>query len=178
MSIEKSYTSNSLRPTKTQPGPQGKTSSALSALKRAPRTIETSRFGSLEVDESKIIVFPHGLIGFTENRRFILLDHSPGSPFHWLQSVDAGDLAFPLADPDSFVDGYVVTPPMDLETVLGPFSPEDLWLGVIATFPHGSAGVTLNLKAPLILNTRTRLGVQTVLEDPNVPIRFPISREK
>jgi len=112
------------------------------------------------------------LIGFTEHRRFTLLDHAPGSPFHWLQSVDTGDLAFPLADPDHFVEGYVVNPPLDLETVLGPFSTEDLWLGVIATFLHDSASVTLNLKAPLILNTRTRLGVQTVLEDPNVPIRF------
>ncbi|MEI9479546.1 MAG: flagellar assembly protein FliW, partial [Deltaproteobacteria bacterium] len=47
--------------------------------------IETSRFGSLDFLEDKIIHVPSGLFGFPESKRYTLLDHKKGSPFVWLQ---------------------------------------------------------------------------------------------
>ena len=140
--------------------------------------IDTSRFGRIEIQEDKIIVFQEGLVGFADQTRFILLQHAPESPFHWLQSVEHGNLAFPLADPDHFVEGYVVTPPPDLERNVGTFESEDLWLGAVVTFGQDRLGATLNLKAPVILNTRTQRGTQVVLEDPQAPIRFPIGQRE
>ena len=128
----------------------------------------------IEVDEEKTITFEQGLIGFSELTRFIVLDHAPGSKFHWLQSVEKGEIAFPIVDPDHFVDGYVVKPPNALAELIGEFRPDDLFLAVIVTFPQGGGPVTLNLKAPVILNTQKRRGVQLVLEDPNAPVRFPL----
>lgn len=112
------------------------------------------------------------MIGFPLQRRFILLDHAPGSPFHWLQSVDEGGLAFPVASPLHFLSDYRPEFPADLAEVVGSFAPEDLWLGVVVSFPPGEGRATLNLKAPLVLNTRSRLGVQFVLDDPALPLRF------
>lgn len=140
--------------------------------------IETTRFGRLEVDPPRVITFRQGLIGFAHLREFILLDHKPGSPFHWLQSLERGELAFPMASPDHFVDGYSITPPEGLKEMVGEYELADLWLGAVVTFPQGSGSATLNLKAPVFLNTRTRQGVQAVLEDPDVPIRFPIGQRR
>lgn len=139
--------------------------------------IDTTRFGALEFAEDRVISFPQGLVAFADFKRFVLLDHAPGSPFHWLQSIERGDLAFPLVDPDHFVSGYLVAPPAGLAGVIGSFEPADLWLGVLVTFRSGD-GPSLNLKAPIILNTRTRCGVQAVLEDPAAPIRYPIGSER
>ncbi len=134
--------------------------------------IETTRFGRIEVDDDRVLIFPKGLIGFASQERFIILDHAPNSPIHWLQSVELGDLAFPTADPKTFIADYRIILPEGLENILGEFSPEDLWTGVIISFPQNKSAPSLNLKAPLLINTRTRIGTQLILEDPKVPIRF------
>ncbi len=139
--------------------------------------IETTRFGKIEVDDDKVVTFEQGLIGFSTLTEFIILDHSPGSKFHWLQSLQRADIAFPLVDPDEFVDGYMVIPPKGLQESIGDFEPDDLILSTIVTFPQGKGGATLNLKAPIIMNHKTRRGAQIVLEDPKVPIRFPIGKK-
>ena len=34
--------------------------------------IQTSRFGEIEIEKEQIINFPSGLIGFSEDRRFVI----------------------------------------------------------------------------------------------------------
>jgi flagellar assembly factor FliW len=138
--------------------------------------VETTRFGKIEVQPEKTIRFEQGVIGFSDLKDYIILDHAPDSKFHWLQSIQRGDIAFPIANPDDFVKGYVISPPEELKISLGDFDPQDLFLGVIVTFPQGGGVATLNLKAPLVLNTKSRLGIQLVLDDPDAPIRFPIGK--
>jgi len=36
-------------------------------------SIDTSRFGKIEIDEDRVIRFPEGLLGFTEQRDFAIL---------------------------------------------------------------------------------------------------------
>jgi flagellar assembly factor FliW len=126
------------------------------------------------VDPARLITLPRGMIGFPLQRRYILLDHAPGSPFHWLQSVDEPGLAFPVASPLHFIADYRPDFPSELSEVVGEYAPEDLWLGVVVSFPPGEGRATLNLKAPLVLNTRSRLGVQLVLDDPALPLRYAL----
>ena len=47
-----------------------------------------SRIGKLEVDRDRMIHFPRGLIGFEALREFVLVEFKPGTPFHFLQSVE------------------------------------------------------------------------------------------
>ena len=60
--------------------------------------IETSRFGSLEVPEDRVIRFPVGLLGFPRLNRYILIDYKD-TPLKWLQSVEDPDVAFIVTDP-------------------------------------------------------------------------------
>ncbi len=50
--------------------------------------IETSRFGTIVIEEEQIFRLPEGIIGFPEWTRYILLNHREGSPFQWFQSVE------------------------------------------------------------------------------------------
>jgi flagellar assembly factor FliW len=70
--------------------------------------IQTSRFGELEVDASKVITIKDGLLGFPRQRRFALIQTSPEPVFYWLQSVDDADLAFLVCDPREFVADYQI----------------------------------------------------------------------
>lgn len=68
--------------------------------------IESARFGTIEVDDTKIIAFKDGLLGFPQHRRFALIQTSPDPVFFWMQSVDDPDLAFVVCDPLTFVPDY------------------------------------------------------------------------
>lgn len=139
--------------------------------------VESSRFGTLELEHDRVIEFPQGLIGFADYHRYVLLEHAPGSPVHWLQSTELPELALPVVNPDKFVAGYVVQAPAELNRLLGEFTPEDLWLGVVLTIPTEGQPPTINLKAPVILNSRTRLGAQFVL-DGDLPVRHPLQNRQ
>jgi flagellar assembly factor FliW len=67
----------------------------------------STRFGTLEVDETAIIEFPAGLIGLP-GRRWALVPAGEGSPFQWLHSLEEADLALPVTSPWPFFADYSV----------------------------------------------------------------------
>ena len=50
--------------------------------------IKTRRFGEIEIDEKKIISFPHGIPGLETFKRYALIQHDKTYPINWLQAVD------------------------------------------------------------------------------------------
>jgi len=56
--------------------------------------IRTTRFGEIEVEDEAVISVPGGLIGFSDQERYVIIEHKPESPFFWFQAVDRPDLAF------------------------------------------------------------------------------------
>ena len=84
--------------------------------------IESPRFGTLEVEPSRIIEFPRGLIGFEECKRFSLFHPEGETPSYFiLQSLDDPVLAFHIADPAPFGFGH--------EIILSDAEAADLGLG-------------------------------------------------
>ena len=70
--------------------------------------VNTSRFGTVEVDDSRVITFPKGILGFPRFKQYVLIQPGEETYFFWLQSVDAPDLAFVVTDPSLFVTSYRV----------------------------------------------------------------------
>ncbi len=126
----------------------------------------SSRFGSFEVKDESVLTFPSGLLGFHEQTRYVILDHDTDAPFKWLQAVDDPDLAFVIMDPADIVEGYSLTPTSEALAEVKSDLADDLSIAVILTIPSADpASVTANLRGPLIMNPRTRLGKQVVLAD-------------
>ena len=65
--------------------------------------VHTSRFGTVEVDDDRVIMFARGILGFPRHKGFVLIQPEADATFYWLQSVDAADLAFVVTDPLLFV---------------------------------------------------------------------------
>ena len=81
-------------------------------------SIETGRFGTVQVDEERIIQFGEPILGFQDSTRFIILDHAEDSPFKWLQSIDEPDLAFVVTNPKFFGVEYEFVLPESVATKL------------------------------------------------------------
>lgn len=132
----------------------------------------TSRFGTLEVDPAAVLTFTQPIIGFQEYRRFVLLPGPPESVVRWLQSTDSGDLAFLLMDPRQVAPEYHVNLPAHELTELAVSSEEELEVYTLLVVPDDPARIRTNLKAPVLINPRQRLGKQTILDRSDYPIQF------
>ena len=68
--------------------------------------IQTTRFGEVEIQEGEILPLPNGMLGFTSDQHFAMLEDEIGSPFQWMQSLDNPELAFVTIDPDFAISDY------------------------------------------------------------------------
>lgn len=132
--------------------------------------IDSPRFGTLKVEPGKVIEFPAGLAGFEELRRFSLFHPDADEVKYFiLQSLEDPALAFHIADPARLgLDFEIVL--SDAETALLKLNdPLDAAVAVILRKDEGDKQIHANMKAPLVINTRERLGLQHVLKQLKSP---------
>jgi flagellar assembly factor FliW len=140
--------------------------------------IDTRYFGKIEVDESKVLHFPHGLPGFPDDKRFLLMpEEDPPGLFYWLQSIDDGNVAFTLMDVYDVVADYNPLVDMDEAAELGDLSDMPLEILNIVIIPEDTAKMRVNLKAPIVINMHTGLGMQVIVNNDEYPIRYMIFDE-
>ena len=136
--------------------------------------IDTSRFGQLEVNRDRLIVFEEGILGFQSQHEYALIQTGEGSGFYWLQSVDARELAFVVCDPRLFLTDYQVSLKVeDLERI-GINDPQEGQVFVIVN-KVGDL-LTGNLQGPLVVNVASRKARQLVLSDKRYATRQPLMR--
>lgn len=137
-------------------------------------TIQTSRFGQVEIQAEDVINFSEGILGFNELKKFVLVDDPNDDIFAWLQACDDPEIAFPVLEPELFSDNYRVTlAKSDLEALK--MSPSDKAnFFCIVTIPEDPTKMTANLKAPVVINVAAKIAKQCVLQDNNLAIREPI----
>lgn len=126
--------------------------------------LKTSRFGELSIRPDQAITFPEGLIGFNDRTRFAILEHKPGSPFQWLQSLEDPELAFIIIDPGAFRPDYAPRlQKADLESLELREQARDARFYAMVVVPEDPRRMYANLLGPLAVNPRQRLGKQVIL---------------
>ena len=138
-----------------------------------PITVDSSRFGTLDVADDAVLEFPQGLIGLG-GRRFAL--HAPGAEdvIVWLHSLEDPELAVPVADPWAFFPDYEVVVSDEEAARLGVASPDEARVLVTVRVGPTAQECFANLKAPILLAGRT--GHQ-VINEADVPLRAPLVGE-
>ena len=139
--------------------------------------IQTSRFGMLDVSDETLLTFPSGLVGFPAFRRYVVLDPPEDADYQWFQSVDEPSLAFVI------MDVHLLQP--DFRTKLSgeglaelDMTPTDsISIMAVITIPSDHPDqATANLRAPLIVNGRTRQGKQLIHHE-SIPLRYPLFQD-
>lgn len=139
-------------------------------------TIDTTRFGTIDVSDEAMLTFPEGILGFESVHTYCLLEHAPKSPFLWLQAITDPSLAFVVIDPFDFVLEYDIAICDADADFLQLSSPEDVRVMTIVTF--NGQDVTTNLVGPLVVNARRRVARQVVLADSRYTTRHLLRPEK
>lgn len=138
--------------------------------------IDLQRFGldGVEINPDTIITFPGGLLGFGESKRYKLF-HEEGKPtVHWLQSVDDPELMVSVTDPANFQFSYEITLSDEESASLQAKDASDLavLLVVYRAAEEQGGKVGANVRAPLVINLASRIGLQKMLQDIDPVITF------
>jgi flagellar assembly factor FliW len=146
-------------------------------------SVETKYFGTLTCDQDSVFDFPHGLPAFEEEKSFVLIEAREGGPLVFLQSMARASLCF-VALPILVVDDHyqMAIAPEDLEelgldTQRQPLLGSEITaLALIAM--HDQFLATANLMAPVILNTKSRCGVQAIRRDSRYSHEYPVAARR
>ena len=138
---------------------------------------QTSRFGKIEVSEEALLRFPTGLVGFPAVQEFVVLDVAEDCQYQWFQAIKEPDLAFVIIDVH-FLDQKFQAEVSDEGLAELEITPSDpVLILAVVTIPAGEPDqATANLRAPLVVNLRTRKGKQLILHE-SIPLRFPLMRD-
>lgn len=142
-------------------------------------TIENG-FGTFTFDRDNALTLPRGLLGFSEETEFALavLPNPVLAEFNLLQSLTTAALSFlvvPLALDNDMIAAE------DLTKALADLSiaAEDAAILLIVTLRQdreGGVAATVNLRAPVLLDTREQTGYQHVLHKDGYAIRHPLTK--
>lgn len=134
--------------------------------------IHTTRFAAIEIEPDDILFFRNGLLGFEDCRHWVLLADADNSSVAWLQSMQHADIALPVVSPRRFVPEYQVRlEPSDVD-VLQLTSVEQAYvLGIVS---RSDETLTLNMRAPLVINLDRRIGCQVVTVDAQ-PMQYELA---
>lgn len=136
------------------------------------RKIQTTRFGTVEILPEDVLQFPEGLLGLAECREWVLLADLQNEAVAWMQSVERPEVALAVVSPRRFVPAFQMRvarrelEPLELDQVRT--------AQVLVIVSKTGRAVTLNLKAPLVINVARRLGRQ-VITNGELPVQYEVA---
>ncbi len=137
--------------------------------------VETYLFGAVEVTPEKVLNFPAGLAGFESMKQYTLVhEDGNGQPTSFtLQSLDDPQLAFQITDPTALGFNYELQLTDEENALLQSPAADDVVVMLMVFKQEGDkAAISPNLRAPLLINTRARVGLQKIMEEmhPNITL--------
>jgi len=131
--------------------------------------IESKAFSSHIIDSESHITFPQGIPGFEDQTQFQLFQLEGSEVVYSLQSLSDENTAFSVALPENFNINYQFFLTDQEESTLEIESIDDLLILLILhrdDSPDANDHPTIkgSIKAPIIINTKKRIGLQKTLE--------------
>lgn len=130
--------------------------------------------GTVHVPEEEVVIFPDGLLGFSHFKKFIFVNDPNDDVFVWLQSCDNKEVAFPVIEAGFIADVEKLRlTSMDRKKLaLDDNEQPDLYC--IVRVSNEVEGMTANLKAPIVINHKDKVGYQFIMADQKLEVQYPV----
>lgn len=136
--------------------------------------LNTKYHGIVEYKEEDVITFKKGLPGFESLRSFILIPVEENSIFTILHSIEEEDIGLVLVSPFEADANYEIKLHDDKVNELKIQSPSEVLILNTVTLNSDIKLITTNLKAPIIINIKEKLGEQIILDNDKYKIKHPL----
>ncbi|MCI8993877.1 MAG: flagellar assembly protein FliW [Eubacterium sp.] len=134
---------------------------------------DTRLFGEIDIEEEKLICFENGIIGFPDMKKFSLIYDSEGKrkQISWLQSMEDPEFALPVINPLAVKPDYEPMFSEESLAALGDIHENNAIVLTTITVPKELEKMSVNLKAPIVINGETRQAAQIIIED-DFPVKY------
>ncbi|SDF09753.1 flagellar assembly factor FliW [Blastococcus fimeti] len=149
----------------------------LAARPHAPASAPVRSRAAAVVPPVQVLTLTEPLPGFPAHREYVLVPADGAGLLSWLQSVAPDGPRFLVARAEAYFPEYAPALPRSACAELGVEEMAQAQVHCLVTVPPGDvAGATANLRAPLVVCSRTSRARQVVLTDPAYPVRRPMRR--
>jgi flagellar assembly factor FliW len=138
--------------------------------------ITTRNFGDVEFESQDIIHVIGGMPGFEGLTRFLLIEGEGFEPLKFLQSLDNPMISFPLVPPKLINSEYRAELNPEQKKQLKLDNLQDGLTYSIVTLTEDPAKATVNLFAPLVINSANMRASQIALLDSGYAVDEPLLR--
>jgi len=122
------------------------------------------QFGEMSFEETHILNVPEGIIGFGEYKKYLIVDDEDSQPFRWLVSLEDPELNFALISPDLIVEKFQSSV----------FNDADVTVFCLVALKEPWTTSTMNLRSPFVIDNKSRVGRQMILEDESLSMQYPL----
>ena len=136
-----------------------------------------TKLGEIEVPEDDVITFEDGIPGFERLKKFSVVSNG-SDPIFWLVSLEDPSVALPVVNPWIIRVDYAIEIPSDVMEELGIEREEDVNIWAVLVIPEDDpTSMTVNLMAPIVVNSKKGKGKQIILEGSGYGIRHSVREE-
>lgn len=139
--------------------------------------IKTKYHGEMVINEKEILTFENGIPGFLDEKQFILLPLTDDRVYFVLQSVQTEELTFVVTDPFLFFPDYDFNLEDTVVSQLHIEAPTDVKVMNILTLQDPFEKTTVNLQAPIVINTKNNEAKQVILNYEAYKTKHPLFKK-
>ncbi len=139
--------------------------------------INSKLLGKMEYEKESIIRFEEGIIGITDKKEFIFIEKEDFLPFNYLQSVEDPNFSLIVINPFFVEKDYIYDISKDDLKSLNVQDDSDFFIVAIVVFANKIENITVNLRAPIIININSKAAKQVLLLNEDYDIEAPLVKE-
>lgn len=140
--------------------------------------LNTKYSGVVEYEQEDVITFKKGIPGFKSLKDFIIFPIEGNEVFSMFHSIEDTTVGIPVVSPFSVCKDYEFKLSDEIIEELNVKSPEDVLVLTTVTINSNYKDITVNLKAPIVINIKEKIGEQIILDNENYKIKHPIFQEE
>lgn len=140
--------------------------------------LNTKYHGIHEYEEKDIITLKKGMPGFENITKFIIFEVEENDIFSVIHSIEDEEVGFVAISPFNVIKDYKLNLDDDLIKRLKINNEKYVWVLNTVTLSSKIENITTNLRAPIIINIKEKLGEQIILNNDKYLVKYPLFKEE
>ena len=133
--------------------------------------------GKINYEEKNIITFKKGIPGFSELKKFVIVEMEDYEPFKLLHSLENSEVALIVTSPYEFYEDYEIKLKDETINNLNIKDPCEVMVISTVTLNSDVKKITMNLQGPIVINTSNNLGEQIIIDNSKYKVKTPLMKE-
>ncbi|EPY2277534.1 flagellar assembly protein FliW [Clostridium sporogenes] len=140
--------------------------------------LNTKYHGCIEYEEKDVIYFEKGIPGFEGLKKFIVFPVEDNEVFSVFHSIEKEDMGIIVISPFNIEKDYEIQLEEEQIENLKLQDERDALILNTVTLNLDIDKITANLRAPIIINIKEKIGEQIIINSDKYSIKYPLFKEE